>query len=64
MTGLQNCVWYSGLYESLFDIALAVVLKDLAELRVEDRGEDEVFDFMVNGGFDHVFAARRKSAKR
>ena len=64
VTGLQNCIWYSGLYESLFDIALAVVLKDLAELGVEDRREDEVLDFMVNSGLNHVFSGRRKSAQR
>ena len=64
MTGLQNCVWYSGLYKSLFDIALAVVLKDLTELGVEDRREDEMLEFMMDGGFNHVFAGRRKSAKR
>ena len=64
MTGLQNCVRYSGLYERLFDLALAVVLKDLAELGMEDGEEDEVLDFMVNGGVNHIFAGRRKSAKR
>ena len=40
------------------------MLKDLAELGMKDRGEDEVLDLMVDGGFDHVDAGCRKSAKR
>ena len=60
MAGLQDSVGHSRLYQSFFNVALAVVLEKLAELGVDDGGEDEVLDFVVEGGFDHVFARRWK----
>ena len=58
MAELQDSVRHSRLYQSFFNVALAVVLEELAELGVDDGGEDEVLDFVVEGGFDHVFARR------